>query len=338
LRTLRFDFTPREFAAIVEKFPGPEPGSVHWPNISQEVDQSPKTEEPPPELAAPVGDVPENIAKTLRRLGGLLAGVFESKDGKMPQSDFTEALTRVGVSPGEARLLSGYYRVPGSWVIDVAGMHRDLGRVPEEVEEETAKEVKREVDGGLRGVLQRYKRFVQQHRMAATAPFENYDGRRAGIVQGVRVSGIFHNEGFQIGKTELEGLLREFADGRRPEMFNYVAFGEAVRKSDIESEDVRGRMEDAPMIADMEAIADRAVGQIQQKLRARNKRIGRAFLGVRESGMTEEEFQRRIEGLDLIVRPTEIQAILRKYRIHMTDKVDWEAFCRDVEAGKTLTL
>jgi Ca2+-binding EF-hand superfamily protein len=174
--------------------------------------------------------------------------------------------------------------------------------------------------------------------MPPTAPFENYDGGKTGLIPAVRVSGAFQNENFRVSQSELAQLLKTFRDSRRPELFNYSAFAAAVKKSDIRSSSARASLEDTPILADIDQIAAMATAVINEKLRARNKTIQAAFPGVKSATISSADFEQRIRSLDLIVRPTEMQAILRKYRIRVTDEIDWATFCRDVENSKTVNF
>jgi hypothetical protein len=55
-----------------------------------------------------------------------------------------------------------------------------------------------------------------------------------------------------------------------------------------------------------------------------------------EPTIPAQEFQRRLMAIDLVLHATQIQAIIRKYRVNVDNEVNWKAFVADVEQSKTI--
>jgi hypothetical protein len=77
-------------------------------------------------------------------------------------------------------------------------------------------------------------------------------------------------------------------------------------------------------------------GQIREKLLARHRTIDMAFRGVTEPTISASEFQRRLIAIDLVLLSNQIQALIRRYRINLTNQVDWKTFVADVNQSKTV--
>jgi hypothetical protein len=61
-----------------------------------------------------------------------------------------------------------------------------------------------------------------------------------------------------------------------------------------------------------------------------------AFRDVTTPTIGVAEFQTRLRSMDLVLLATQINALLRKYRVNLGDEIDWRAFVSDVQNSKTV--
>jgi hypothetical protein len=156
-------------------------------------------------------------------------------------------------------------------------------------------------------------------------------------VRDLRLAGIFKNVDFPVTRAEVEGLIAAFPDPRRPEYFAHGTFVAALDNEDIASPAVRAELATIPAMPGVDSMAKEACTVIREKLTARNKRIASAFVRAPPGLMPVEEFTRRIVDIGLVLRPGEVQALVRKYQ-RRPDGIAWEGFCADVEASRRIGL
>jgi Ca2+-binding EF-hand superfamily protein len=194
------------------------------------------------------------------------------------------------------------------------------------------------VSDQVRDIVRRFKSFCVQYKIAYDSIFRDYDAssRRTGAVRGDTVEACLHNIGFDLKAPELRALLDAFKEPKTPEYFSYVQFNQFVRKEDISRPEVKAALGPFPISNEVEREALIACGQIREKLMARHRRIWTAFAGLADDPIPVDEFKKRLNSVDLVVRATQYVAIFRKYQVNLTDQIDWKQFCTDVDASKTL--
>jgi hypothetical protein len=136
--------------------------------------------------------------------------------------------------------------------------------------------------------------------------------------------------------TEVDALIAVFKDEDRADAFRYLTFARAVDAEDIGSPESRAVGAPPPLSREIEQIVLETNGQIREKLIARHWDIGRAFQGVVRPTITSAEFQQRLASVNLVLVTGQIQALLRKYRVNLSDEVDWKAFVEDVQRSRTV--
>jgi hypothetical protein len=91
-----------------------------------------------------------------------------------------------------------------------------------------------------------------------------------------------------------------------------------------------------PISPAVEQGAKLIAGQIREKLLARHRRIDIAFNGITEDTISAIEFQKRLTAIDLVLAAGQTQTLIRRYRVNLTDQIDWKAFVADVNQSKTV--
>jgi Ca2+-binding EF-hand superfamily protein len=335
-------------AAIRDAFPGAS-GSVRWRDLCARVDVPAGRPLPDPVAESRSGTLPPNMIDLLHKVSAVLAdSEFRTLDprrtGRISQQELAGVLVRLPVllTPAEVRQLSGYYRVTGTRDINYLNLLRDARDIPavpvRKAEDARAPPVIPPLPDGAHATLRRFKQFVTQHQMTPKDPFEQYDPALSGLVSVVRLQGLFKNIDFPISRAELDEVTGAFRDQRRPEYFACAAFAAAVEREDVASPSVRSSLESLPAMPRVGHVASAACAVIHDKLVVRNKRVAQAFAGLPAGPIPAGEFGRRIVDLGLILTPGEVQALIRKYQARPADDVDWQSFCKDVEASKTLSF
>ena len=362
---LGFNYNTAEFASLRYAFPGATAGSINWQALAREVDP-PKgpsvTQEqmalskaeheqgnPPPEGVA---RLLEKIKEGFRLKGTSMFEEFRALDrackGIVQQEPFLDVLYSLPVkfATSEVRPLMMFYRALGSSDINYVAMCKDLNRMASDrIEEERTRELAerskvveppKEMPQVVHQFLKRFKTFCQQKRLYANDLFVPYDMAHNGTIAVFKVQACFNNVDFPVLKSEIEPVIAFFKSARKAELFNYVAFNQALQDEDIASEEVRASLSSAPISAEIEREAAITCSGIREKLLARHRRIEQAFAGITTPTIPRNEFQARLARMDLVLHAGQIQALIRKYRANLTEQVDWKTFCNDVNQSRTI--
>jgi Ca2+-binding EF-hand superfamily protein len=360
LQFLRFNFTNQDLAAIREAYPGPTRGTIDWRALCTDVDPPApapitQTVELPTGTALP----PDNVAAIVRRLEAAaqlnkidLLSEFQALDktrrGFLSQEDFialvTDLPTRLELP--EIRFLTSYYRLSGRPDINYLALCSDAKAIakppvastpPETVTvTPTVQFAPASVPMSVHNFIKRYKAFCGQRRIAPGDVFLAYDAAHSGLIPVVRVHACFNNVDFPVLRSDVEQVIATFRDEKRSDLFNYIAFNRVVNTEDITSQEVRASLASAPVSADLERTAALVALQIREKLLARHRKIDLAFRGITTDTIPAAEFQKRLAVIDLVLLSGQTNALLRKYRVNLTDEINWKAFVADVEQSKTI--
>jgi Ca2+-binding EF-hand superfamily protein len=366
---LQFKITEQEALVLADAFPFPDgKNEVSWKDLCAKCDPDPTLFGPTEwqinrarlqeEVVASNQALPAHIISIIKRILAVAPTIDQSfidldprNQGRLPQTDFLRVLKDVeglSLSPTDVSKLLGFYRLSGSPEINYLALCRDLkGAVNFPVVEEVAEEMRPlrvepeikvpELSLPIRALVKRFKQFVIRKGVSANSVFEQYDGNRLGYVHPAKVGQILAASGFETLREELENLCRTFRDVTRPELFAYRIFGAAVDREDVSGEECVSSPGCAALPGDVEREVAANLVHIREKLLARNRRVGALFTGVQEDVVSAAEFQRRLEGLHILLKSNQIQGILRKYRVGVgSGDVDWKAFCRDVERSRTI--
>lgn len=354
----------QEISALRDAFPGKIRGTVDWRALSalcdpeiqkpQEEDsshtqQQEKSYNPPPKA---IEEILIKLTKAVQSSDGRLFDEFRIVDklrrGNVSQSQFMNQIYQypsANLSQIDLRTLISYYRVSGSADVNYVALCRDSDFIQNKlVEESIARQsiidrppvAEPELPQTVHAFIKRYKAYIEMQRIQPTEPFEPYDVGHNGLVPIFKVQACFNNVNFQVMRTEVEQVVSCFRDSRKPELFNYNSFATAVSKEDITSTESRSTLACAPISAQVEREALLTCNQIREKLLARHRRVDMAFAGVTQEYIPNKEFQTRLLSIDIVLRAGQIQSLLRKYRVNLTDEIDWKKFCSDVNNSKTI--
>jgi hypothetical protein len=121
-------------------------------------------------------------------------------------------------------------------------------------------------------------------------------------------------------------------------MTEYIAYKPIVKyvdALDVGDEELR-----SVSVSASKATIDRETWSIlntfREKLLARRRSPHDAFRGCPAGGIAQREFREGLASLGIFLRENEIQKLMRMYRCNLRADVDWSAFCRDIEASRTL--
>ena len=368
---VRFDASPQDIAAIRDAFPGTERNTVSWRNLCQQVDQPIKPYEvsnrqdneeegqlrssrihvesnPPPKY---ISSILNKINKATENIDLILQ--FRERDrfsiGSIPQQtliNFIHSLP-INMSQPEYRNLISYYRVTGSSDINYLQLAADAKHArEEEIEAARQEALTRPIElladplppfsQEVHSLIKRLKSFASQRRFPAVSLFKPYDKMNNGTVPLPTVHACFSQVDFPINDNEVQLLQNTFKDVRRPELFNYHLFIKAFNQEDIVSADSRNSISSAPISYELDREALTACSQIREKLLARHRRIEMAFADVTTPTISTEEFQKKLGLFDIVIRASQTSALIRKYRVNLSDEIDWRKFCEDINNTKTI--
>ncbi|OHT09049.1 EF hand family protein [Tritrichomonas foetus] len=375
LQFVRFDCTHQDIAALRDAFPGNERGTVCWRDLCAQVDQpireyetnskcaedslglSVLTSRPPVESNPPpkhIADIVNKINSSFASTDELVAG-FRSRDrlknGLVNNEQFVNFLYNLpcGITPAELRAVVAYYRVSGSSNINYLQLANDSKLVRDGISETqrqatepqleatpTAIDPIPELTPEIHSFLKRLKSFASQRRFHPLNLFEPYDSLHNGNIVKYKVQSCFAQVDFPLNRNELEQIVEVFRDTKRPEYFNYNTFLRALDEEDITSAESRSSITAAPISSEVDREATTTCSQIREKLLARHRRIEMIFNGVNTPTISTREFQQRLGLIDIVIRASQTTSLIRKYRVNISDEVDWKRFCEDVNNSKTI--
>lgn len=272
--------------------------------------------------------------------------------GVIPQQDFINFLYSLPASltQTEARLLISYYRVSGSSEINYLQISEDCVNVRKHAIEEAqtaalqepvdpqaqTNRILSQLSPQVHDFLRRLKSYCNQRRFQPSNLFERYDTLHNGTVNSYKVQACFAQVDFPVTRNEIEMIIDAFKDPKRPDIFNYIIFNRAFDNEDITSNEVRSSLTATPISYEINREAEIACIQIREKLLARHRRIENSFSGINTPTISTEEFQRRLNNIGFVIHSSETTALIRKYRVNLSDEIDYKQFCQDVINSKTI--
>lgn len=353
--------TQQEINALRDAFPGQQRGTVDWRSICQvcdppqelhEEEEEPKQQEqvynPPPKN---IEDVMLKIVRSARAndmsIYDNLREMDRLRKGEIMQTLFTNfilSIPQVNLNQVDLRWIISYYRVSGSGNINYMAFCSDADFVEKKVQQEQIQkeciidlqEKELELPATVHAFLKRYKAFIEMNRIQPGEPFEPYDNGHNGMIPIFKVQACFNNINFQVMRQEVEQIVSYFRDVKKQELFNYLNFAKSVNKEDISSNESRSTLASAPISNEVIRNAIMTCCQIREKLMARHRTIDGAFAGVTSQYLPNRDFQQRLLSVEIILSASQIQALLRKYRVNLSDEIDWRSFCNDVNTAKTI--
>jgi hypothetical protein len=189
--------------------------------------------------------------------------------------------------------------------------------------------------------MKRYKQFCSDRGVAPEGAFHRYDtgGTQAlnGVIPTMKVQAAFYCAQFPVQPSARDPRSAVVKDPRSNQ-FNYLSFARAVNAEDTGASDMRSSTTTLPLTRELEQTVQETLGQIREKLIARRWDISRAFRGLSCPTINAREFQDRLASVNLVLVTAQIQALLRKYRVNLSDEVDWKTFVEDVQRSRTVGL
>lgn len=275
--------------------------------------------------------------------------------GIISQSAFANFLYTLPVNftQMEVRQLISYYRVSGSSDINYLQVSEDAVNLRKNSLEKARTEALQtplelqpssplgtrtlsQLSPEVHDFLRRLKSYCNQRRFQPSNLFERYDTVHNGTVNTYKVQACFAQVDFPVTRKEIETVVGAFSDPRRPDVFNYVLFNRAYDLEDITSSEVRSSLTAAPISFEIDREAEIACIQIREKLLARHRRIENTFQGIAAPTCSTDEFQKRLNSIGFVIHASETTALIRKYRVNLSDEIDYKRFCQDVNNSKTI--
>jgi Ca2+-binding EF-hand superfamily protein len=363
LQFIGFEASNQEIIAIRNSYPGKERGAIAWMELSADID--PKTdsmrtsrrinedsiERKAPQMRAKPSKAVNSILLVIQKSVNIYSIDLESyflrcdrkQKGYVTTQEFGDIILslKVNLNQSDIRVLTQFFRISGSADVDYGYFIDEVNSaapIVEEVEEEAPVKEQQtpELSPSVRNFIRRFKSFAIMRRITAYDIFSPYDNQKNGTVQVFKVAAAFNNVQFPAMRAELEDLCSTFRDSRKKELFNYNLFERAVKEEDIDNDEARAELTGAPISAEINRDALITCLQIREKLRSRRRRIDMFFSNVQTDTIPSAEFQRRLQETDVVLRAGQITALIRKYRVGLTDAIKWRDFCSDVEKSKTI--
>ena len=376
LQFVRFNASNQEIAALRDAYPGTQRNTISWQKLCADCDSKDAQYNNSQQQYEALGThsinaqkekleqynlPPKNVSNILLKVANAanqnhidifsqLSSQDHNKRGSIPQYQFTNFVYSLPTqfTPIEIRTIGAFYRVSGSSDVNYVAFTTDIKKVFENHEEEQKLEETSpkdlppqdqplpEIPQNLHAFIRRYKSFAQQMRISTIDIFRPYDTNHNGTVPVYTVQACFNNFNFQSSRNEIEQLVQVFRDKRKTELFDYNLFMRAVDEEDISSPDVLATLSSAPMSSQIERVAEIACSQIREKLLARHRRIEIAFSDVQSNSVSTTEFTQRLSKFDIVLTAGQLQSLVRKYRINLTDQIDYKTFISDVNNSKTI--
>ena len=360
-----FDYTMPELSALRARFPGSIPGSIDWKALSREVDvkkgfgqsqedldlekaEKEQGTAPPEGVAAVIEKISKGAECREIRLFEEFRLSDKARKGTVSQETFLGLLNALPVkfTQAETRAVLMFYRVSGCSDVNYINLCKDLNALAVKRDEDQRQrtieaqmkpsEPVVEIPPAVHEFIRKFKTFSEQMRITPVDMFVPYDIAHNGTLPGFRIQACFNNFNYPVTREDTDKLMSCFSDARKPEYFNYVAFLDALKREDITSQEVRAVLESAPISHEVEREALITCSQIREKLLARHRTIDLAFTGLQEPAIPYQEFQARLAKMDLVLRAGQTQSLIRKYRVNLSDLVDWKTFCADVNNSRTI--
>jgi Ca2+-binding EF-hand superfamily protein len=184
-------------------------------------------------------------------------------------------------------------------------------------------------------VLKKFKLALFASKTAADTLFLPYDAQHNGFVPVVRIRPILEDFGFAAAPADVESLITAFQDPRLPERFNYRKLIQAMNEIQLTQSDLAtSHIEVAARATSPQAL--RFATEFREKILARHKAIRTPFAGMTARGLPPRDFRRCVESFGLVIKESDMQMLLREYRLNMQGDIDWQRFCTDVEANRTV--
>ncbi|KAH0795683.1 EF hand family protein [Histomonas meleagridis] len=370
LKFINFEITSQEIAALRDAFSSNVRGNINWkllcnkcdPNIEQIKPNTKNQFEESEKLYKQklYTQPPDNILQILYKLYDVIDAksidVYSEirihdkyRRGTINQQNFLNFIfsLQIQIPSNELRSLVSYYRDSGNPEINYEHFIYDLSRVTEIRKNQKEKEIEQrkiksteiktpELKPIIHQFIKRFKNFAHQIMLDPITIFYPYDIYKNGTILKFKVFNCFSSVNFEFSHNEIEELISAFQDIKKNELFNYKLFLKAYEEEDITSEESKATLTNNPISADINSIAIIACCQIREKLLARHRNIEMIFKDVNSRLIPSSDFQKRLLSIDVVLRATQIQALVRKYRVDMNDSIDWKAFCNDVNQSKTI--
>lgn len=369
LQLCQIRLSNQEVKMIQSIFPGRIPATIDWISLCEEVDpQEPhflqsrileKTTQLETRMNVPlVRQLPQNIEKALKQikiaiskanydLNQMLIRLDEDKQGAIHQNKFLNILSNppLSIDASTLRVLIAFYRLSGSIEIDYITLCRDLSEInpfQDNGMNDSTKantndnnfdtiEIPSNIPMIVHSLLQRYKLFISENpQFNLMSPFTPLDGAKSGFINAQHVRECFISIGFETSRDEVEAAISTFIDSRRINAFNYYMFVKAVHAEQTMistgiTPEIRQEVAETQVI-------------IKDRLSSRNRRIWMGFSGIVQQTIPIETFFERLASMELYLRSSQANALVKFYKTNQTDQIDWKRFCNDVENCKTVQL
>lgn len=193
----------------------------------------------------------------------------------------------------------------------------------------------------LTPILKRFKMLLYMKKTSPDTLFTPYDsGNRSGLIPETKLKPILDDFGFSISSKELAVLADNYRDQRMPEKISYKRLcGEVnaiqLTQRDLQMTQASSLTQNPAAQTSMKETTNpevlRFANEFREKLLERHKKVTTPFAGMRSDSMPARDFRRCIESFGLVVKETDMQKILREYKMNMQGDIDWQRFVHDVE-------
>lgn len=357
LRNLEFDLTPEEQQVFQASFCHGRDESTGIDEIAELVDpviEAPKPEPAPlpkQEYVDPANvvlDVMTRIAVQIQKYQLLLLDEFKvydtKRNGMINAQQFVEVLRSIPLPPtdSEMQTLVDFYINRSTREINYDSFCQELDefagtrlRRNPEIATQILSEQPKPAASPLDPVLKKIKMALYAAKTPSDALFSPYDTGTSGCIPDTRLKPILQDFGIQVTQQEVNLLLDYFQDQRLPEKFNYRKLCQVLNSIQITQGDLSAASTGATT-RQVSGAALRFCSEFREKLLARHKRIGTPFAGITSPAMSQRDFRHCLESFGLVIRESDMQMLLREYKVNMQGDIDWQHFCRDVESNRTV--
>lgn len=363
LREINFDLNNDELNCLKMHFsPNGSDGFLQISDISKLVDPIIEAPKPKPTLPRQEYVEPASVAlEVMTRIGAIVAkynlDIFDdfkrydrSNTGLIKDAEFAAVIASLPNAPNERDIqaLVNFYTNRTTHDINYESFCQEMDefamRRLQQNPEMTTKMMNElpQTNVSVAPILKRFKMYLYQTKTSPDVLFAPYDGgQRSGLIPETKLKPILDDFGFSVTNQELAVLADNFRDQRMPEKINYKRLCGELNAIQLTQRDLQmtqspsGSPQGTTNVGGMKKTTNAEVlvfaNGFREKLLERHKKIATPFVGMRSSSMPANDFRRCVESFGLVVKETDMQKLLREYKVNMQGDIDWQRFVHDVE-------
>ncbi|KAH0792907.1 EF hand family protein [Histomonas meleagridis] len=346
LRDVEFDLNNNEQAVLKQTFARGSDEMVNIDDFTELVD--PIIEPPKPKQIIPrkeyvepatiVLDIITKIASLIQKQGINLIDEFKGYDTRhtntVTKTIFTDILLSLPLSLTDDEILSltRFYSNSENSEINYQNFCQDINEFGFKRIKQSDPLPSTPSESPLNNILKTLKLAFYSKNISPDTIFIPYDTNGNGTIPTSRLMPILSGFGLHLSESEINLLVDNFTDHRITEKFRYKRLCSKLNEIEISQNDLKQTQKVEKVTTNSDVL--RITSQLREKLLARHKRVETPFRGMKSESIPARDFRRCVESFGLIISESDMQKLLREYKVNFNGDIDWKRFCYDVEMNK----